>query len=68
MDEEVAELIREHRAAVGAPQHTVTEAEVLERCLYPLVNEAFLTLEESIAARPSDIDVVYTNGYGFPGT
>mmetsp|Transcript_1210 Transcript_1210/g.2899 ORF Transcript_1210/g.2899 Transcript_1210/m.2899 type:complete len:221 (-) Transcript_1210:53-715(-) len=66
VDGEVAELIKEHRNAVGAPQHTVTDAEVIERCLYPLVNEAFLTLEESIAARPSDIDVVYTNGYGFP--
>ncbi|TIT23688.1 MAG: 3-hydroxyacyl-CoA dehydrogenase, partial [Mesorhizobium sp.] len=40
--------------------------EILERTLYPLVNEGAKILEEGIAARASDIDVVWVNGYGFP--
>jgi 3-hydroxyacyl-CoA dehydrogenase len=44
----------------------MTESEIIERVLYPLVNEGFKCLEEGIAQRPSDIDVVYLNGYGWP--
>ena len=44
----------------------VTDAEIVERCLYPLINEGARILEEGIAYRPGDIDVVWTTGYGFP--
>ena len=44
----------------------MTDQEIIERCLYPLVNEGFKILEEGIALRPEDIDVIYTYGYGFP--
>ncbi len=41
-------------------------AGIIEKCIFPMVNEALLILEEGIAQRPSDIDVVWLNGYGFP--
>jgi 3-hydroxyacyl-CoA dehydrogenase len=44
----------------------VTDAEIVERCLYPLINEGAKILEEGISYRPGDIDVVWINGYGFP--
>jgi 3-hydroxyacyl-CoA dehydrogenase len=44
----------------------ICEQEVVERCIYPLVNEGARILEEGIAIRPGDIDVVWTNGYAFP--
>jgi 3-hydroxyacyl-CoA dehydrogenase len=44
----------------------MTDEQIVERVLYPLVNEGFKCLEEGIAASPSDIDVVYLLGYGFP--
>ena len=44
----------------------ITKEEILERCLYPMVNEGFKILEEGMAIRASDIDIVWTNGYGWP--
>lgn len=44
----------------------ITDAEIVERCLYPLINEGALIVEEGIAYRASDVDVVWTQGYGFP--
>ena len=44
----------------------MSDQEILERCLYPMVNEGAKILEEGIAIRPSDIDVVWVNGYGWP--
>jgi 3-hydroxyacyl-CoA dehydrogenase len=44
----------------------VTAEQIVERCLLALINEAAHILEEGIAQRPSDIDLVYINGYGFP--
>ena len=44
----------------------ITDDEIVERCLFSLVNEGFKILEEGIAARAEDIDVVYVYGYGFP--
>ncbi len=66
-DDEVAQmcaaLAREH----GIARRTdIGEQEIIERCLYPLINEAAAILEEGIAYRPGDIDVVWVNGYGFP--
>ncbi len=52
------------RMAIQPLEHSVTE--IVERCVYPLINEAFRILEEGIALRASDIDVVWALGYGFP--
>jgi 3-hydroxyacyl-CoA dehydrogenase len=48
-----------------APQ-SHSDQEILERCLYPLINEGFRILEQGVAQRASDIDVVWCAGYGFP--
>jgi 3-hydroxyacyl-CoA dehydrogenase len=60
------QLISEYRAAQGFTSRKVSDAEVVERCIYALVNEGARVLQEGIAARASDIDLVYLNGYGFP--
>ena len=65
-DPEALELIRAKAASLGVPQREHTEQEILERCLYPLINEAFRILEEGVAVRASDVDVVWAAGYGFP--
>ena len=44
----------------------ITDAEIVERCMLALINEACWILQEGIAQRSSDVDVVYVNGYGFP--
>jgi 3-hydroxyacyl-CoA dehydrogenase len=51
---------------LNVPPRTHTVQEIQERCLYPLLNEGFRILEEGVAIRASDIDVVWTSGYGFP--
>ena len=50
----------------GANPREVTDEEILERCIYPMINEGAKILEEGKAIRPSDIDVVWQNGYGWP--
>lgn len=65
-DPEVEALIREKAAELGIEQQSFSDEEILQRCFYPLVNEGALILEEGIAQRPSDIDVVYVYGYAFP--
>lgn len=65
-DPEVAELIEQHRRDKGIEPRQVTDQEILERCLYVMVNEGARILEEGIAARPLDVDVVWIYGYGFP--
>ncbi len=62
----VAEIIEEFRAKSGATQHEVTDEEVIERTLYTLVNEGAKILQEGMAQRASDIDVVWIYGYGWP--
>ncbi len=62
----VAEIIEEFRAKSGAEQHEVTDEEIVERTLYPMVNEGALILEEGKAQRASDVDVVWIYGYGWP--
>ena len=64
----VAALIAEHRAELGITSRSVGDAEIVDRLVYALVNEGARILEEGIAARASDIDVVYLTGYGFPRT
>lgn len=65
-DVEVAELIRAKAAEQGVAGREIGADEIIERTLYPLVNEGAKILEEGIAVRASDIDVVWVNGYGFP--
>ncbi|MFN3433992.1 MAG: 3-hydroxyacyl-CoA dehydrogenase NAD-binding domain-containing protein [Sphingomonas sp.] len=62
----VAAIIDEWRAKTNTPQHEVTDEEIVERTLYPMVNEGALILEEGKAQRASDVDVVWIYGYGWP--
>jgi 3-hydroxyacyl-CoA dehydrogenase len=65
-DPEVVALIRKTAAEAHVPQRTFTEAEIIERTLYGLINEGARILEDGTALRAVDIDVIYLNGYGFP--
>jgi 3-hydroxyacyl-CoA dehydrogenase len=62
----VEELIRSHRTEIGISPRQIDDSEIVDRLLYALVNEGARILDEGIAARASDIDVVYLTGYGFP--
>ncbi|QDX27911.1 3-hydroxyacyl-CoA dehydrogenase [Sphingomonas suaedae] len=62
----VAEIIAEWREKTGTPQHDVTDEEIVERTLYTMVNEGAKILQEGMAQRASDIDVVWIYGYGWP--
>jgi 3-hydroxyacyl-CoA dehydrogenase len=62
----VAEIIADFRAKTGTPQHEVTDQEIVERTLYTMVNEGARILEEGMAQRASDVDVVWVYGYGWP--
>jgi len=62
----VEQLVREFAAKRGIAQRTIDKQEILERLLYPMVNEGALILEEKMAQRASDIDIVWLNGYGWP--
>lgn len=62
----VAEIIEDFRKQTNTPQHEITDEEIVERTLYPMVNEGALILEEGMAQRASDIDVVWIYGYGWP--
>jgi 3-hydroxyacyl-CoA dehydrogenase len=63
---EANRIIEEFRAAQGIKTRAVTDQEIVERCLYPMVNEGHKILEEGMAQRASDIDVVWIFGYGWP--
>ena len=65
-DETVDDLVRLHREAEGVTPRQISSAEIVQRCIFALVNEGARILEEGIAARASDIDIAYLNGYGFP--
>jgi len=54
------------RNVTGAEESTMSADEIIEICIYPMINEAVKILEENKAQRPSDIDVVWLNGYGWP--
>ena len=59
-------IIKEFAAKAGNAPRTITEQEILERCVYPMINEGARILEEKIAIRASDVDIVWINGYGWP--
>jgi len=63
---EVVQMIEAHRAALGITPRKISDEEIVQRLVYALVNEAAHILEEGIASKASDIDMVYLMGYGFP--
>ncbi|MES2383713.1 MAG: 3-hydroxyacyl-CoA dehydrogenase NAD-binding domain-containing protein [Pseudomonadota bacterium] len=63
---EVVKMIEDHRASLGITPRKISDEEIVQRLVYALVNEAAHILEEGIASRASDIDMVYLMGYGFP--
>ncbi|MEC9393148.1 MAG: 3-hydroxyacyl-CoA dehydrogenase NAD-binding domain-containing protein [Pseudomonadota bacterium] len=65
-DTEVENLIKEFSEASQIQRRNISKDEILERCLYPMINEGFKILEEGMAIRASDIDIVWINGYGWP--
>ena len=65
-DTEVEKLIIEFSEKHQIKRREISKEEILERCLYPMINEGFKILEEGMAIRASDIDIVWINGYGWP--
>ncbi len=63
---EVVSMIEAHRKALGITPRKISDEEIVQRLVYSLVNEAAHILEDGIASRASDIDMVYLMGYGFP--
>jgi 3-hydroxyacyl-CoA dehydrogenase len=66
VDPEVTVLIGKFREQQGVTPRPVSDEEIVERCVYALVNEGARILADDIAQRSSDVDIVYLNGYGFP--
>jgi 3-hydroxyacyl-CoA dehydrogenase len=64
--DEVNQMIIAHAAELGLARRAISDEEIIERLIYALVNEGARILEEGIALRASDIDLVYLTGYGFP--
>ena len=62
----VLQMIDQHRAALGITPRAIADEEIVQRLVFSLINEAARILEEGIANKASDIDVVYIFGYGFP--
>jgi 3-hydroxyacyl-CoA dehydrogenase len=62
----VDNLILELATAKGITRRAISDEEILERCIYPMINEGAKILEEGKAIRASDIDIVWINGYGWP--
>ena len=65
-DPEVIEIVEATSKELGIERRDISDEEVLNRCMYALVNEGCQILDDGIAIRPCDIDIVYINGYGFP--
>jgi 3-hydroxyacyl-CoA dehydrogenase len=66
VDPQIDALIDGYRRELGMTPRTITDEEIVQRCIFALVNEGARILQEGIAQRASDIDVVYLTGYGFP--
>ncbi|HLL17669.1 MAG TPA: 3-hydroxyacyl-CoA dehydrogenase family protein, partial [Rubrivivax sp.] len=62
----VNQMIEKHRADLGIKPRKISDDEIVHRLVYSLVNEGAKILEEGIASKASDIDMVYLTGYGFP--
>jgi 3-hydroxyacyl-CoA dehydrogenase len=63
---DVEAMIAKHRADIGITPRRISDEEIVQRLTFALVNEAAHLLEEGIASKASDIDMVYISGYGFP--
>lgn len=63
---EVEALIVDFSQKKGFTRREISEEEILQRAIYPIINEGARILEEKIAVRPSDLDVIWVNGYGWP--
>jgi len=63
---QVEALIKEFSEKMGKTRREISDEEILQRCVFPMINEGAKILEEGISYRPSDIDVVWVNGYGWP--
>jgi len=63
---EVVKMVEDHRASLGITPRKISDEEIVQRLVFAMVNEAAHILEEGIATKASDIDVVYLMGYGFP--
>jgi 3-hydroxyacyl-CoA dehydrogenase len=66
LDPQVGKLLKEWTTAAGISQRPISDQEIVDRCIYALVNEGARILEEGYALRAVDIDIIYLNGYGFP--
>jgi 3-hydroxyacyl-CoA dehydrogenase len=66
IDPQIDELARAESARVGVTRRRIEDGEIIARCIGALINEGARILEEKVAYRPVDIDVVYLDGYGFP--
>jgi 3-hydroxyacyl-CoA dehydrogenase len=65
-DPEVTALVRQWSTGANVPQRLISSEEIVDRCIYALVNEGARILEQGHALRAVDIDIIYLNGYGFP--
>lgn len=65
-DPEVQRLIEETSVRLGVERRPIGKDEIIERMIYPMINEGARILKEGIALRPGDIDVVWIYGYGWP--
>ena len=65
-DPAIQELVVNYAKEIGVTRRKISDDEIVHRCVYALVNEGAKILEEGIALRASDIDIVYLTGYGFP--
>jgi 3-hydroxyacyl-CoA dehydrogenase len=65
-DTVVAELISRHSAARGIARRVLSDEEILERCLYAMINEGARLIEEGVVSRAHEIDVIWLHGFGFP--
>lgn len=66
VDPVIERLILEHSEHAGIRRRAIGDEEILQRCIYSMVNEAARILEEGVVAGPADVDVVWLHGYGFP--
>jgi 3-hydroxyacyl-CoA dehydrogenase len=65
-DPALTAIIERYRESKGVVPRPISDAEIVERCIYALINEGARIVDEGIAQRSSDVDLVYLNGYGFP--
>ena len=66
VDPAIEQIIVEHSRRQGIERRVISDQEIVERCLYSMINEGARILEEGVAARAVDIDMVWLHGYGFP--